>query len=54
MLRNSITMALRKAGKDDYIEPKSYRPIALNTMSKAIEYIMAKRIQALAEKTPAC
>ena len=49
--RNSVTIALRKPGKDDYSQPKSYRPIALlNTIGKAIEYIIAKRIQALAEK----
>jgi hypothetical protein len=33
--RESITVVLRKPGKDDYTQPKSYRPIALlNTLGK--------------------
>ena len=48
--RNSVTVALRKPTKEDYSSPKSYRPIALlNTMGKAMEFIVAKRIQATAE-----
>lgn len=51
LFRNSITIALRKPGEDDYSQPKSYKPIALlNTIGKAMEYVIAKRIQALAEK----
>jgi ribonuclease HI/endonuclease/exonuclease/phosphatase family metal-dependent hydrolase len=48
--KNSTTVALRKPGKSDYAAPKSYRPIALlNTLGKAFESIMARRIAYLAE-----
>ncbi|KFY28958.1 hypothetical protein V491_00241 [Pseudogymnoascus sp. VKM F-3775] len=36
--KETITVALRKPGKDDYSQPKLYRPIALlNTLGKALE-----------------
>lgn len=48
--RDSITIVLRKPKKDDYSNPKSYRPIALlNTIGKALEFIIAQRIAYLAE-----
>jgi Reverse transcriptase (RNA-dependent DNA polymerase) len=48
--RQSITVVLRKPGKDDYSMPKSYRPIALlNTLSKALEAIIATRLMYLAD-----
>ena len=41
---------LRKPGKPDYTNPKAYRPIALlNTLGKALETIVAKRVRFLAE-----
>ena len=47
--RNSVIIVLPKPGKDHSI-PKGYRPIALlNTIGKAMEFIMAKRIAYLAE-----
>ncbi len=47
--RNSVTIVLPKPGKDHSI-PKEYRPIALlNTLGKAIEFILARRIAYLAE-----
>jgi hypothetical protein len=49
--KRSITIALRKQGKDDYSKPKSYRPIVLmNTLGKVLDTIIAKCIQYLAEK----
>ena len=43
--KSSITVALRKPGKGDYSQPKSYRPIALlNTMGKLMESILATRM----------
>ena len=43
--RSSITVVLRKPGKPDYTIAKAYRPIALlNTIGKALEFIIAKRI----------
>ena len=49
--KDSVTVALRKPGKGDYTTPKSYRPIALlNTVGKLLEFIIAKRISAVAEK----
>lgn len=43
-------MILRKPYKPDYIDPKVYRPISLlNTLGKALEAIIAKRIRFLAE-----
>jgi hypothetical protein len=48
--KETITLALRKPGKDDYSEPKSYRPIALlNTLGKALEAIIANRLTYLAD-----
>ncbi len=47
--RNSVTIVLPKPGKDHSI-PKGYRPIALlNTLGKAMEFILARRIAYLAE-----
>jgi ribonuclease HI len=49
--RKSITVVLRKPGKADYTDPKSYRPIALlSTIGKALEAILANRISYLVEK----
>lgn len=43
--RKSVTIALRKPGKETYADPKSYLPIALlNTIGKALESILATRI----------
>jgi ribonuclease HI len=43
--KKSTTIALRKPGKDDYTDPKSYRPIALlNTIGKILDKIVARRI----------
>lgn len=48
--KESITVVLRKPGKDDYTQPKSYRPIALlNTLGKALEAIVANRLTYLAD-----
>ena len=45
------TIVLRKPGKDDYTEPKLYRPIALlSTLGKALEAVVAKRLSDFAEK----
>jgi hypothetical protein len=49
--KKSITVALQKPGKDNYSQPKSYRPIALiNTIKKILDTILAKRIQYCAER----
>ena len=49
--RRSTTVVLRKPGKDNYIVPKSYRPIVLlNTIDKAMESIVASYISYLVEK----
>jgi hypothetical protein len=41
---------LRKPGKPDYLDLKAYRPIVLlNTLGKALEAIMAKRLRYIAE-----
>ena len=43
-------IAIRKPGKDDYSDPKSYRPIALlSTVGKVLEGIIAARLSELAE-----
>jgi hypothetical protein len=43
--KDTITVVLRKPGKDDYTQPKAYRPIALlNTLDKALEAIIANRL----------
>ena len=48
--KETITVALRKPGKDDYTQPKSYRPITLlNTLGKALEAIVAQRLTYLAD-----
>lgn len=48
--RASITIVMRKPGTPDYTIPKAYRSIALlNTLGKALEFILAKRITYLAE-----
>ena len=50
-LKESVTIALRKPGKDNYSNTKAYRPIALlNTIGKLMELIIVKRILALVEK----
>jgi hypothetical protein len=46
----STTIALRKLGKDDYSEAKSYRQIALlNTIGKLLETAIASRVSYYAE-----
>ena len=41
---------LRKPDKPDYTDPKAYRPISLlNTLGKALETVVAKRVRFLAE-----
>ena len=48
--KKANTIVLRKPKKEDYTEPKSYRPIALlDTMGKALEGIVAKRLSDYAE-----
>jgi hypothetical protein len=48
--KETITVALRKPGKDDYSQPKSYRLIALlNTLGKALEAITANCLTYLAD-----
>jgi ribonuclease HI len=48
--RQSVTVVLRKLDKDDYTQPKSYRPIALlNTLGKALEAVVANRLTYLAD-----
>lgn len=43
--KEAVIVVLRKQGKDDYAQPKSYRPIALlNTLGKVMEAIMANRL----------
>ena len=42
---------MKKIGKPDYITSQTYRPIALlNIIGKAMESIIAKRINYMAEK----
>lgn len=49
--RESITVALRKPGRGDYGQLKSYRPLALlNTLGKVMESIIAKRISYAVEE----
>lgn len=49
--KQSNTIVLRKEGKDDYTNPKAYRPIALlNTIGKIMEAVMARRINELVEQ----
>ena len=48
--KEAKVIVIRKPGKKDYCDPKSYRPISLlNTLSKNMEFILAKRISAIAE-----
>ncbi len=48
LFRTSITIAMQKAHKNDYSITKAYRPIALlDTIGKALESVLAKRISAL-------
>jgi hypothetical protein len=48
--KETITVVLRKQGKDDYTQPKAYRPIALlNTLGKVLEAIVATRLAYLAD-----
>jgi hypothetical protein len=43
-------VVLRKIGKKNYQIPKAYRPIALlNTVSKALESVIARRISYMVE-----
>ena len=45
----STTIVLKKPNKGDYSKVKSYRPITLlDTLSKALESVLAKRISYLA------
>ena len=49
--RHSRTMVLRKPEKDDYTQPKSYRPIALlSTLGKGLEKVIAARLSYLVEE----
>ena len=49
--KRAITVILRKPKKNDYTNPGSYRPIALlNTLSKVLKAIIARRISKLAER----
>ena len=49
--KQSITVVLRKAGKEDDSQPKAYRPIALlNTIGKVMEAVIGNRLMWLAEK----
>ncbi len=49
--KRATTIVLKKPGKSDYTQAKSYRPIALlETISKAIETVVAKRLTRLAEE----
>jgi hypothetical protein len=48
--RESVTVVLRKPGKDDYTIPKAYRPIALlNTIGKIMDAIIARKLSYLVE-----
>ena len=45
------TVALRKPGKEDYTQVKSYRPVALlNTLGKVLEKMVARRLSELVER----
>jgi ribonuclease HI/exonuclease III len=49
--RQSITVVLRKPGKEDYTQVKAYRPIALlNTIGKALEAVISRRLMYLADQ----
>lgn len=43
--KDTITVVPQKPGKDDYTQPKAYRPIALlNTLGKVMEAIIANQL----------
>ena len=49
--KEANTIILKKPKKADYSEPKSYRPIALlDTIGKALETVISKRLSAIAEQ----
>ncbi len=49
--KEANTIILKKPGKKDYSEPKSYRPIALlDTLGKALETVISKRLNNIAEE----
>ena len=49
--KEANTIVLKKLKKDDYSEPKSYRPIALlDTLGKAFETVVATRLSDCAEE----
>lgn len=49
--RVAETVTLRKPGKEDYTQVKSYRPVALlNTLGKILEKDIARRLSALVER----
>lgn len=51
ILKDSTTIALRKPKREDYSEPGSYRPIALeNSFAKMYETALARRLTDLAEQ----
>ncbi|KAM3547578.1 hypothetical protein ARSEF4850_009934 [Beauveria asiatica] len=48
--KETVTVVLRKPGKEDYSQPKSYRPIALlNTLGKMLDGVIASRLAYLAD-----
>jgi hypothetical protein len=48
--KKATTVVLKKPGKDDYTQAKSYRPIALlEAVGKVIETVVARRLTAIAE-----
>ncbi|MBW0490729.1 hypothetical protein O181_030444 [Austropuccinia psidii MF-1] len=50
--KKAVTAIIRKSGKDDYSDPKSYQPIALlNTLGKLFEKIINDRLSFWAEHT---
>ncbi|KAM3486343.1 hypothetical protein MY8738_000559 [Beauveria namnaoensis] len=58
--KETVTVVLRKPGKEDYSQPKPYRPIALlNTLGKVLDGVIANRLAYLADTfqllpSPAC
>ena len=50
--KEANTVVLKKPKKADYSEPKAYRPIALlDTLGKALETVISKRLSDIAEKS---
>ena len=50
LFKKANTVVLKKPGKDNYSDAKSYRPIALlDTIGKILEEIVAKRLSDIAE-----